>query len=122
MYSVARFSADPNQIPDIFAEVAKLVGACRPGADTGVDGIVGRFSCSISKRRGKENIEDIRFFLESCKDAIDRASQLNVRVCVDVAVEPEDRGGKPWATTVFDPLLLALLAHLGVELVITSYE
>ena len=122
MYTVLRFSAVDGD--DVSAQRVRelVVEACSPGKCGRVRNSA--FACDVSD----SDCWDTQL---SCMETLLRAfgpvlqeiaeQEPEVDVSLDVAIEPEDRGDRPYLPIGFPSPFLEELARLGIQLDVTSY-
>jgi hypothetical protein len=119
MYTVLRFTAIDGDLRLIHELVTRPCpeGQCGSIRDSS-------FACDVSDADSWETqLQDVGEMLRRLGPVLFRVQQCGgpVRVSLDVAVEPEDRGNRPYLPIVFPHALLDTFVRTGIALEVTSY-
>jgi hypothetical protein len=119
MYTVIRFAATEAGLQAVHRLIATI---CDAEQCTNIRSSA--FSCDISdSNTWNAHVEAIEAFLLKLGTVLPKARECEAKlhVSVDVAIEPEDRGDRPYVPLVFPRTLLGQLVQAGIGLEITSY-
>jgi hypothetical protein len=117
MYTVMRFVAEPKMVSGRLEHLGGFLNAIADTTFRRLDKAGGRFSVSISTAESwPEHAHAIASFISLMRSAIVTASDLSIRVELDVAIEPEDLAGGPYTCLTVGPEFMADLAELGITL------
>jgi hypothetical protein len=123
MYTVIRFMAATQCLDADLLEVGQRLNEVLPGSFRRLDHAGRRFSVTISSADDwGVHVKDVVAFIQKYSAVIAEAHSKNVSTVVDIAVEPEDLGSRPYLSCELSILELSEIAALGVGLVFTFYS
>jgi hypothetical protein len=119
MYTVIRFAAAGDGLQAVHRLIATI---CDAGQCSDIRSST--FSCDVSDSDSWDvHVEAIEAFLQTLDTVLPKARECEAKlhVSVGVAIEPEDRGDRPYVPLVFPRTLLDQLVQAGIGLEVTSY-
>lgn len=122
MYVVLRFVGGDETSDEVLTKLGSKLNGELPGSYKGLDRVRGRFSADVcSDCKPAELSAAIAAYLRKSEAVVRSALIQNIKLELDVAVEPQDVAGQVYLSIAFGPELLKALSDLQIQLVITSY-